>query len=264
MFVDSHCHLADAQDQVCETVLNRARAMGVQHFLTIACDMDDVAPMAAFAAKHHDVSMTVGIHPHEATKTLAAHTKTDVYEFLEKAVHNPDVIGLGEMGYDFYYNHSDAKDQVTLFDLQLNLAAHLNLPVSIHTRHADKETLEHLKRYPQVTGVIHCFSGSLDLALGALELGYYISLSGIITFPKAQDIRDILTHVSLSRMLIETDSPFLAPVPHRGKTNEPSFLLEIAKTLSHIKHVPMEEVGHVTTKNFYTLFHKKIKMVQNI
>lgn len=257
MWVDSHCHLiGPAYDTDEAAVLARARLAGIEHFLTIACDLDEITALVSFASQHEDVSMTVGVHPHEASKTLQTMSVDHLFSRLQAAAEHPKVVGLGEMGYDQYYQHSALNDQEAVLDAQLNLAYTLDLPVSIHTRDAEEKTLQHLRRYPSVRGVIHCFSGTNFLAKGALELGYYLSLSGIVTFSKADALRETLKIIPLESILLETDAPFLAPVPHRGKRNEPSFLINTAAVIAALKGVSLEELAEITTQNFYNLFSK--------
>lgn len=257
MWVDSHCHLSikDYGENL-ENVIQRAREAGIEHFLMISCDLCEISPMLTLAGAHPDISITAGIHPHEATQTLKDHKPQAIYDHLKDAAGHTKVVGFGEMGYDFYYSHSDPEDQEKLFDLQLQLAQELQMPVSIHTRDAEKETLNHLKKYPNIQGVIHCFSGTDFLARGALDLGFYISLSGILTFPKAAALREIAASLPMDRLLLETDCPFLTPVPHRGEKNEPAHLIHTAKVLADIKGVDVSDLAKATTENFYRLFSK--------
>lgn len=257
MWIDTHCHLSyEDYGSDLPDVIAHALEVGIGHFVTICCRTQEIEALQVLAQSHPFISHTIGIHPHEATETLSRFTDATLYEYLKTHAQNPKVIGLGEMGYDFYYNHSNAADQERIFDIQLRLAQELDLPVSIHTRNAELETIAHLKRYQGVKGVIHCFSGTPFLAQSALDLGFYISLSGIITFPKAQDIRDAIQDVPLERLLLETDAPFLAPIPYRGKRNQPAFMIRTAEKLSEIKGIALAELEKITERNFKILFPK--------
>ena len=165
-------------------------------------------------------------------------------------------MALGETGLDYYYNNSDEKAQIDCFNMNLNTGIELGLPVIIHTRDADADTISCLDAHPNAKGVFHCFSGSTEFAKQGLDRGLYISFSGIITFKKAEELREAVKFVPLDRILVETDSPFLAPIPHRGRRNEPAFTLFVAKLVAELKDISLEEVAEATTKNFFTLFDK--------
>ena len=165
-------------------------------------------------------------------------------------------MALGETGLDYYYNNSDEKAQIDCFNMHLNTGIELGLPVIIHTRDADTDTISCLDAHPNAKGVFHCFSGSTEFAKQGLDRGLYISFSGIITFKKAEELRETVKFVPLDRILVETDSPFLAPIPHRGRRNEPAFTLFVAKLVAELKDISLEEVTEATTKNFFTLFDK--------
>lgn len=256
-FIDSHAHL-DASDFDADrpSVLRRARDAGVDRILAIGSGTGpgtlDCAIRLAEAFEGLDAS--IGIHPHEA----AAAMEDDFYQLQELARH-PRVVAWGEIGLDFHYDHSPREVQVAVFARQLRLAAEACLPIVIHTREAESETLEILARHwgkPGNKGVLHCYSGSLDLAQTGLEMGFFVSFSGMLTFSKAQSIREVAVQVPLERLLIETDSPYLAPVPHRGKRNEPSFVVETAKALAQLKGVSLDAIGRQTADNYERLFRK--------
>ncbi|MBL8628746.1 MAG: TatD family hydrolase [Rhodospirillaceae bacterium] len=253
--VDSHCHLdfpelAAQQDDV----VARARNAGVGHFLTICTHVTKFDQIRAIAEKYNDISCTVGIHPHEA----ANEPEVDVEKLIGLAQHEK-VVGFGETGLDFFYEHSPRKEQEISFRTHIAAAREAKLPIIIHTRDADAEMAAILKdemgkgAFP---GLIHCFSSGPELAALAVELGLYISISGIVTFKKADALRDTVKTVPLDRLLVETDSPYLAPMPHRGKTNEPAFVTQTAKMVAQIKGVGSEELAAQTTHNFFTLFTK--------
>jgi TatD DNase family protein len=253
--VDSHCHLdfpelAEQQD----AVMGRARAAGVGHFLTICTHVTRAATIRAIADKYDDVSATVGIHPHEAGKEPAV----DVAKLLSLAQH-PKVVGFGETGLDFFYEHSPRVDQDRSFRVHIAAAREAKLPIVIHTRDADLETSETIEDemgQGPFTGLIHCFSSGPQLAKMALDHGLYISFSGIVTFKKADALRAVVKAVPLDRILVETDSPYLAPIPHRGKTNEPAFVAHTAAVIAELKGVTRDELAHHTTENFFRLFTK--------
>jgi TatD DNase family protein len=255
MLVDSHCHLTfpDFKDDV-EDVLTRAKSSGVQTFLTICCKVDEIAPIQAFSKAHDNIFCTVGIHPHEATPTWEQ--TPDLKAVLEQALTFEKVVGLGETGLDYYYEHSNREHQERSFRLHCELSLVHDLPLIIHTRDAEADTLRILDDYPGVKGVFHCFSGSQHLAQEALKRGFYLSLSGILTFKTAEDLRQAIAAAPLDRLLVETDAPYLAPIPHRGKRNESAFMVETAKVLAGLKQVSFEEVAKATTDNFFGLFSK--------
>ncbi len=253
--VDSHCHLdfpelAAQQD----AVMDRARAAGVGHFLTICTHVTRADNIRAIAEKYADVSCTVGIHPHEAGSEPAV----DVERLLKLADHDK-VVGFGETGLDFYYEHSPRADQDRSFRVHLAAAREAKLPVVIHTRDADAEmaaTITEEMGKGAFTGLIHCFSSGAELAEIALKFGLYISISGIVTFKKAQALREVVKAVPLDRLLVETDSPYLAPIPHRGKTNEPAFVAHTASVVAELKGISRDDLAKHTTENFFRLFSK--------
>ena len=253
--VDSHCHLdfpelAAQQD----AVMGRARKAGVGHFLTICTHVTRAENIRAIAEKYDDVSATVGIHPHEAAKEPAV----DVARLLSLAEHDK-VVGFGETGLDFFYEHSPRVEQDLSFRVHLAAAREAKLPVVIHTRDADAQmaaTITEEMGKGAFTGLIHCFSSGLDLAHTALNLGLYISISGIVTFKKAEALRDVVKAVPLDRLLVETDSPYLAPIPHRGKINEPAFVAHTAAVVAELKGISREELASRPTENFFRLFRK--------
>jgi TatD DNase family protein len=255
MFVDSHCHLNYkdlAEDQ--QAVLERARARGVEQMLNIATRESEWDDVLATAMREPDVWATVGIHPHEADQ----HSHVDTAKLVERARH-PRVAGIGESGLDYYYDHSDRDRQQASFRAHIAAARETGLPIVVHTRDAEEDTAAILAdqmgkgAYP---GVIHCFTASGAFADIALDLGFYISISGIVTFKNAKDLQQTAARLPLDRLLIETDAPFLAPVPHRGKTGEPSFVVDTAHFLAELRGEHVEELAEATTRNFRKLFAK--------
>lgn len=255
LLVDSHCHLnfKDFQEDI-EQVIGRARAAGVRVMQTICTDMEEFPQVLAIAEAHEGIFCSVGVHPNDS----AAAPPVQPQELIAASAH-PKVIGLGETGLDYYYEHSDRAAQVASFRAHIQAGRETGLPLIIHSRNADEDTVGILtEEYQQggVRGVIHCFSSTRYLAEKSLDIGFYISISGIATFKNAVEIREIIKDIPLDRLLIETDAPYLAPVPHRGKRNEPSFVQHINKLIADIKAISEEEAASATTENFFRLFNK--------
>lgn len=253
MLVDSHCHLnfpEFAEDL--DKVVKRAYNQGIGHMLTVNTRLSESIALQKIAEKYPNIFCSVGIHPHDSKD----HHNPDLLTQLALHAKHPKVVALGETGLDYYYNHSDRLPQIDCFKVHLEASHKLDLPVIIHTRNADADTIACLDEYPGTNAVLHCFSGSKDLAKLGLDRGLYISFSGIITFKNAAELRSTVELVPLDRILVETDSPFLAPLPHRGKRNEPAFTYHVAQMVAQIKGVPFEEVAQITTRNFFTLFSK--------
>jgi TatD DNase family protein len=258
MFVDSHCHLnykGLVEQQV--DVLARARESGVAAMLNIStreCEWDDVIGLAE---QESDVWASVGIHPHEADQ----HVGMDCAKLVEKSAH-PRVVAIGETGLDYYYDKSDRAQQCTGFREHIKASRETGLPIIIHTRDAEADTaaiLTEEMREGAFTGVIHCFTASAAFARIALDLGMYISLSGIVTFKNAQDLQDVAKWLPEDRLLVETDAPFLAPIPHRGRTGEPAFVADTARFVAQLRGVTPEILAQQTSDNFYNLFSKAIR-----
>lgn len=255
MFVDSHCHLnykGLVEDQ--DAVLARAAEAGVSAMLNISTRKREWADIIATAEKAPNIWASVGIHPHEAD----SHADIDTAQLVAASNH-PKVIAIGETGLDYYYDHSDREQQQTSFRAHLVASRETGLPVIVHTRDAEEDTARILREemgkgpFP---GVIHCFTASGEFADIALELGLFISISGIVTFKNAQDLRETAARIPEERLLIETDSPFLAPVPHRGKSCEPAFVADTGRFLADLRGVSVEHLAQTTADNFYTLFSK--------
>lgn len=255
MLVDSHCHLnykGLAEEQ--QAVLERARARGVTAMLNIATREREWDDVLATAEREPDVWATVGIHPHEADQ----HPHVDTARLVARARH-PRVVGIGETGLDYFYDHSDRDQQQSSFRAHIAAAREVGVPIIVHTRDAEADTAEILRDEMgkgAFTGVIHCFTGSRAFAETAMELGFYISISGIVTFRSAQELQETAAGLPLDRLLIETDAPFLAPVPHRGKTGEPAFVADTASFLAELRGEKVEDLQRVTAENFYELFSK--------
>lgn len=257
MLVDSHCHLdyeVFAEDF--SEMLARAQDNEVRLMQSICTKTADFAKIKKIIENYPQIYGSIGIHPHEVDE----HPETSVEDLLEYTKH-PKVIGIGETGLDLYYNHSKAEKQQEYFIRHIEVAIKSKLPLIIHTRNADDLTIEILSNYKDYTGLIHCFSSdSLSFAKKCLDLGLYISISGIVTFKKAVELKEIVKYVPLDRLIIETDAPYLAPEPYRGKRNEPSFVKRVAETIVDLKQIDYETVAQQTTDNFFRLFNK-VKMI---
>lgn len=255
MFVDSHCHLnykGLIEDQ--DAVLARAASAGVSTILNISTRKREWADIIATAEKAPNIWASVGIHPHEAD----SHADVDTAQLVSASSHQK-VVAIGETGLDYYYDHSDREQQQTSFRAHLAASRETGLPVIVHTRDAEEDTARILGEemgkgtYP---GVIHCFTASGEFADIALRLGLFISISGIVTFKNAESLRETAARIPAERLLIETDSPFLSPVPHRGKSCEPAYVADTARFLADLRGVTVEELAQQTADNFYRLFNK--------
>jgi TatD DNase family protein len=255
MLVDSHCHLDFPEfAPELDAVVQRARDAGVKVCVSIGTTLAKFPGVRAVAERFDDVWCSVGVHPHEAQ-----HELLDSPAALIEAAAHPKVVGIGETGLDYFYEHSPRPQQVANFRAHIEAARATGLPVIVHTRDADDDTIAVLETEMAArpfTGLIHCFTGTRRLADAALALGMSISVSGIATFKKSEDLRAVIKTVPLDRLLVETDAPFLAPMPHRGKRNEPSFVTHTAAMLAGLKGVSTEELAHATTQNFFRLFTK--------
>ena len=255
MFVDSHCHLnykGLVENQA--NILARARDSGVSAMLNISTREREWDDVIGLAEQEKDVWASVGIHPHEADQ----HVGMDCAKLVAKSAH-PRVIAIGETGLDYYYDKSDRAQQCTGFREHIKASRETGLPIIIHTRDAEADTatiLTEEMREGAFTGVIHCFTASAEFARIALDLGLYISLSGIVTFKNAQDLQDVAKWLPADRLLVETDAPLLAPIPHRGKTGEPAFVADTARFVALLRDVPPETLARQTSDNFYDLFTK--------
>ena len=256
MIIDSHCHLnyEPMSNSLAETI-SRANKDGIKYMLTISTEDKSFHKILKIVSEYQSVYGTYGIHPHEAKK----HKNINCSEIVRKINLNKKIIGIGETGLDFYYNHSEKKDQIHCFEEHIYAAQTTNLPLVVHTRSAEKETFEilqkHLKK-KKFKILIHCFTGSREFAFNLLDLGAFISASGVVTFKKSINLANTFKDIPNDKILVETDSPYLAPVPLRGKSNEPSFIIHTVKFLSTLKKLSFEDFSKITTNNFFKLFGK--------
>lgn len=252
--VDSHCHLNYKEFSDLDVFIKRAFDNDVRTMMTIGTKRSDFEEVTRIASAYPSIYASIGVHPHEAEH----HADLSVGELVAWCAH-PKVIGLGETGLDYYYEHSPKDIQQQLFRTHIEAARQTGLPLIVHSRDADEDTVAILhEEYEKgaFKGLIHCFSSSKYLSDKSIEIGFLISLSGIITFKKSDELRNIAKDIPLSSLLVETDAPYLTPMPHRGKPNEPAYTRYVAQTVAEIKSTTIEEVAKVTSSNFFKLFSK--------
>ena len=254
MIVDSHCHLdyPHLYDQL-DDVVKRAQTSQVKYLLTICTTLESFEKIKLIINKYDNIYGTFGIHPHESKK----YTNVDLEFRLNEKKKNKKIIGIGETGLDFYYNHSDQKTQKISFIEHMHAASQLNIPIIVHSRNAEIDTYEMLKsemKNSNLRVLIHCFTGSKNFAKKLVDLNCYISVSGIITFKNSAELADAVSSIPIENLLVETDAPFLAPLPYRGKYNEPSYIVHTVEKLSMIKKISKETIMTFTTNNFKNLF----------
>jgi len=253
MLIDTHCHLDDPRyDADRDLMLQRAQDAGIGHFVTIGCDLETSRAAVALAQQHPFISATIGVHPHEVK-----HITDGWYDEFRRLAQSGRVAAYGEIGLDYHYDHSPRDVQRTRFREQVCLARELRLPIVIHQREAQEDTVTILREEQagDVGGVFHCFSGDVWLAKDALEMGFYLSFSGVITFKNATMLRDIVKTIPLDRILIETDAPYLTPVPHRGTRNEPAYVCHVADKIAALHDISREAVANATTQNARRVFN---------
>lgn len=252
MLIDTHCHLTyeiDA-DAGIDGVIARAKDAGVEYIICPTADPEDIAGAIKIAETYDNVFATIGIHPE--------HAGVNPSDFIsDEILAHPRVLGVGEIGLDYHEMGNTTRNaQIELFEKQLEMARRAGLPVAIHTREAEDDTIRVLNKYPDIRGVMHCFTSSYDLAKKMLDRGFYFSASGILTFKNAADIRETFAKIPLSRLVVETDSPYCAPVPYRGHVCEPAFVVETARVLAEIKNVSFEKMSGIVTENVKKLYPK--------
>ncbi|MDN3698635.1 MULTISPECIES: TatD family hydrolase [Vibrio] len=253
MFVDSHCHLdkldyTDLHNGI-EDVINKAKQAKVESLLSVGVTLDSFPKMLEMIAPYEQVHASCGVHPLDVESDFSL---DKLYEYAK----HPKVVAIGETGLDYHYQPETAELQKLRFEQQVELAVEVNKPLIIHTRNAREDTLSILKNggADKCGGVIHCFTEDLKFAESAMELGFYISISGIVTFRQAKELKEVVAALPLERLLIETDSPYLAPVPHRGKENQPAYVVEVASYIAQLKGASLSSVAEKTTKNYHDLF----------
>jgi TatD DNase family protein len=252
LLIDTHAHLDDARfDGDRDAMIARAREAGVEHFVTIGCDLTTSRAAVELADRYPFIYATVGVHPHEAKQI-----GDSWYDDLRRLAEHKKVVAYGEIGLDYHYNHSPPKLQRERFREQITLARDLRLPIVVHTREAQDDTIAILKEEnaADVGGVFHCFSGDAQLAKNALDLGFLLSFSGVITFQNATVLRDIVKTVPMDRILVETDSPYLTPAPHRGKRNEPAHVRLVAEKIAAIQGMTADQIAELTSQNARRVF----------
>ena len=254
MLVDSHCHLnfPDFKDDI-DAVIARAHAAGVTKMVSICTNLEEFAEIAAIADKFASVYCSVGVHPHDA-KTAVETKAEDIIALTS----HPKCVGIGETGLDYFYENSPREEQRYSFLEHIKAGRETGLPVIIHTRDADEETIQILNEQPQFKGLLHCFSSGYEVAKAGMDNGLYISISGIVTFKKADELRESVKKIPLEFLLVETDSPFLAPLPYRGKRCEPAYTRNTAEVVAELKGVSLEKLAEITTANFHKLFTKAL------
>ena len=256
MIIDSHCHLTyEPMSNDLNETINRANKGGIKYMLTISTEDKSFEQILKIVNNYKSVYGTYGIHPHEAK----SHQHIKSADIINKVNRNKKIIGVGETGLDFYYNHSEKKHQINSFEEHISAAQEKNLPLIVHTRSAEKETLQILTKHSkkkETKILIHCFTGTREFAFKLLDLGAYISASGVVTFNKSQDLANTFRDIPNEKILVETDAPYLAPVPLRGKPNDPSYIIHTVKFLSKIKNISFDEFSKITSNNFFKLFGK--------
>jgi TatD DNase family protein len=254
MLVDSHCHLdrldLRAYEGDLDAAIQAARDAGVERMLCIGIDLDNAPDVVAIAQRFDDVYASVGVHPLDISDSLCE------VDTLVNLANQNKVVAIGETGLDYYYSAERKQEQQASFINHLKVSSQTGKPTIVHTRDAREDTLAIIAEHgdPQVAGVLHCFTESWEMASAALDMGYYVSFSGIITFKNAEELRDVVKKVPMERLLVETDSPYLAPVPYRGKKNEPKYVVEVAKCVAELKGLSYAEVVETTGNNFNRLF----------
>ena len=256
MIIDSHCHLTyEPMSSSLNETVKRANKEGVKYLLTISTEDKSFKNILKIVKNYESVFGTYGIHPHEAKK----HKEIKSENIILNVKKDKKIIGIGETGLDFYYNHSEKEDQIYTFLEHIDASQKTKLPLIVHTRSAEDETLKILKKAVQkddLKVLIHCFTGSKDFAFRLLDIGAYISASGVITFKKSNELAQTFKEIPVDRILVETDSPYLSPEPLRGKSNEPSNIVHTVKFLSQLKNISYEKLSDFTTQNFFKLFGK--------
>lgn len=257
VFVDTHCHLTmldlTPYDGNLDRALQQARDVGVSKFMSISVNLDDHIELSKIASRHEDVGYTIGVHPCEDASVMARATTERLIELAQAE----KVWALGETGLDYFHSTDFVQEQKACFARHINASQAVKKPVVVHTRSAKHDTVDIIRAEKSTHGILHCFTEDWETAKAVLDCGYYVSFSGIVSFKNAQDLRDVAKQVPLDRVLIETDSPYLAPVPYRGKSNEPKYVPYVAKALSEVYDKSLEEMAFITMNNFENLLKQK-------
>ena len=249
MLIDTHCHIYSEYYNNINKVLDLAKNSNVNILINNGCDSKSNKEVIDLLDKYKNMYGAIGIHPEEVDNY-----SLDDIKFIEKNLNNKKVVAIGEIGLDYHYSKENKEKQIKLFELQLDIANKYKVPVIIHSRDATEDTINILRKY-NIKGVIHSFSGSLETAKIYIKMGFLLGINGVVTF-KNCNLKDILVNIGLNNIILETDSPYLTPVPYRGKQNNPSHILDIAKYISEIFNVSLEEVSKITTKNVLDLYNK--------
>jgi TatD DNase family protein len=252
MLTDTHCHL---ELNNFESAATRARDAGVDRIIVASAELSDFEKNLKIINSAENIFATIGIHPECADKIDLPNLET----LITNAAQNPRVVGIGEIGLDYHYENLNKESQKQLFETQINIAKKLGLPIAIHTRDAEDDTIEMLKKHGDARGVLHCFSSNAKLAKFGIEIGFYFSASGIITFKKSDELREIFKMVPLDKLVVETDAPYLAPTPYRGRENEPAYVIETAKCLAEIHGLPFDKMCDILTENTNNLYPRMVK-----
>ncbi len=257
MFVDTHCHLTlldlSPYDGDIDLAIQAAKDAGVSKMMSISVNLDDHIELSRIATRHPELGYSVGVHPCEDATVMARAT----IEYLVKLAQAEKAWALGETGLDYFHSTDFIAEQKECFARHIQASKIVKKPVVVHTRSAKHDTVDIIRAEGSEHGILHCFTEDWETAKAVLDCGYYISFSGIVSFKNAQDLRDVAKQVPLDRILIETDSPYLAPVPYRGKSNEPKYVPYVAKALSDVYDKPLEEIAFITTQNFENLLNSK-------
>ncbi len=248
MFIDTHCHVFSEYYDNIDEVVNQCKKNNVNRIIVNGCDINSNKEVLELVNKYDVIYGAIGFHPTELDDF-----KDEYFEFLENNISNPKIVAIGEIGLDYYYDNTDKDKQKEIFKRQLDIANKYNKPIIVHSRNSIQDTYNILKEY-NLFGSIHCFSGSVEMAREFIKIGYKLGIGGIITYKNAKNIREVVKNIDLSHILLETDSPYLTPVPYRGKSNSPEYIPLIANTIADIKNISINDVSEVTTANAEEIF----------
>lgn len=248
MFIDTHCHVLSEYYDNIDEVVNQCKKNNVNRIIVNGCDINSNKEVLELVSKYDIIYGAIGFHPTELDDF-----NDEYFEFLENNISNPKIVAIGEIGLDYYYDNTDKNKQKEIFKRQLDIANKYNKPIIVHSRNSIQDTYNILKEY-NLFGSIHCFSGSVEMAREFIKIGYKLGIGGIITYKNAKNIREVVKNIDLSHILLETDSPYLTPVPYRGKSNSPEYIPLIANTIADIKNISINDVSKVTTANAEEIF----------